>query len=704
MARARLPALALFAVVVALVAVSSASAFTPLDVHLDALLRMPGTQPSGTIVFQSAASCTCHFNYSVNFPPEEPGFNWQGSMMSQSARDPLFFASMVVAAQDSIWALGNPNAVDACERCHFPMGWLGDRSAPTNAVNFTGSDYEGVSCDLCHRMYDPFFQATYSGAREGTSPEGIYWDEATAASHTALAATLLLDQAESANVMRFNNTPFFDVTTHLPPSGYTENGAGQLFVSAAASYRASFSDAVAPHGASYSRYHKSRYYCGSCHDISNPVMANLGANPGNPLPTETQSAFSYNHLERTFSEFALSAYGQPGGAAGIGPFAPGTFNTSQPGDRIAACQDCHMRDVAGTGASTGVMRPTGSSEHPNSGLPLHNLTGGGTWIASVLASTIVAQPSYDATNAQLLGQGPTVLTLDLTQGMPLNWTALQSGSGRAVQQLQLAAEVQNVHYDRFSGALTFRIQNRTGHKLLTGYPEGRRLFANIRVYNGTQLMCEVNPYDTVIGTLKGLSGVASSPALGPRERYEDRLVYEAKGSSTLTGEQSSFHFALITGRSKDNRIPPAGFSLAGAAARLVDPVYNGVSDPGYFTAAEYAGGYDDVTVTGLPTGATSVEVVLYYQTTTREYVEFLRDEINGTGGTLQGSGIGGDPAYLVQTDGFFTHLKAWGNTIWDLWLHNKDVPGAAPIRMASASATVSGAPPNLTYLPLVDTN
>ena len=165
-----------------------------------------------------------------------------------------------------------------------------------------------------------------------------------------------------------------------------------------------------------------------------------------------------------------------------------------------------------------------------------------------------------------------------------------------------------------------------------------------------------------------------------------------KPTSSLTGEDKTFHFALATGRYKDNRIPPKGFRIAEAAARLSVPVKGGIEDENLYTAAEYAGGYDDVSVT-IPPGATFVEVGLYYQTTSREYIEFLRDEINGTGNlTLTGQGAGGDQPYLIQTDqsGFFDQLKAWGDTIWQLWTHNMNVTTAAPFQMAIATVGTSG--------------
>jgi hypothetical protein len=179
--------------------------------------------------------------------------------------------------------------------------------------------------------------------------------------------------------------------------------------------------------------------------------------------------------------------------------------------------------------------------------------------------------------------------------------------------------------------------------------------------------------------------------LGANEVYVDELVFEMKPTSGLTGEDKTFHFALATGRYKDNRIPPRGFRIAEAAARHSVPVWHGVEDENYFTSAEYEGGYDEVSLT-ISANADYVEVSLYYQTTSREYMEFLRDEINGTGNlTLSSPTHSGEPnAYIIQTDPFFTQLKAWGDVIWNLWTHNMNVDGAKPFLMASATA---GAPP-----------
>jgi hypothetical protein len=227
------------------------------------------------------------------------------------------------------------------------------------------------------------------------------------------------------------------------------------------------------------------------------------------------------------------------------------------------------------------------------------------------------------------------------------------------------------------------------------------MFVNIKAYNASgQVIYEVNPYDVAAGTLKGLdypyqpdpNGVLDDPQpLDAGEVHLDELVYEMKPSSSLTDEEKTFHFALADGRYKDNRIPPKGFDIDAAAARLSVPVWDGLEDEDFFTVDEYAGGFDEVALT-IPPGADSVKVNLYYQTTSREYIEFLRDEINGTGNlTLSSPTLSDEPdAYVVQSDPFFSQLKAWGDTIWNLWAHNMKVDGAAPFLMASAAV---GTPP-----------
>ena len=89
-----------------------------MPVDEDPLLHMPGTQPAHGVEVQSSKRClTCHGGYEES---ARAGSHWKGSMMAQAGRDPIFWASLVVALQDSIWVTdaltpdvhgdGRPNA------------------------------------------------------------------------------------------------------------------------------------------------------------------------------------------------------------------------------------------------------------------------------------------------------------------------------------------------------------------------------------------------------------------------------------------------------------------------------------------------------------------------------------------------------------------------------------------------------------------
>lgn len=70
---------------------------------------LPGTQPETIGELSSVNTCSrCHAGYDEAV---EPGFTWQGSMMANAARDPIFYAALTVAEQDK------PEAGDFCLRC-----------------------------------------------------------------------------------------------------------------------------------------------------------------------------------------------------------------------------------------------------------------------------------------------------------------------------------------------------------------------------------------------------------------------------------------------------------------------------------------------------------------------------------------------------------------------------------------------------------
>lgn len=237
-------------------------------------VQQPGTQPREVGNLESPDKCdNCHGGYNQAV---EPAFNWRGSMMGNAGRDPLFWATLAVAEQDF------DRAGDLCIRCHSAGGWYGGRSTPTDVSGLsTTGDADGVDCDTCHKMTNP-------------------------------------NNTEHLGVM---NPPFLAFDPFPPYEGYY--GSGMLSLWGGNQKLGPYSDADARHQFLQSKFHLSVDFCGSCHDVSNPVVGDLAPNhgaqdgmggsvifSGNLADdnVDTKAAFNnapykYGVVERTYSEF-----------------------------------------------------------------------------------------------------------------------------------------------------------------------------------------------------------------------------------------------------------------------------------------------------------------------------------------------------------------------------------------------------------------
>ena len=173
--------------------------------------------------------------------------------------------------------------------------------------------------------------------------------------------------------------------------------------------------------------------------------------------------------------------------------------------------------------------------------------------------------------------------------------------------LQHAATME-LTVDQLGQEVTVKITNETGHKLPSGYPEGRRIWLNLKAYNSlTAQSFESGYYDFATGTLDkvGTKVYEIKPGLSP-------------GLASALGLTAgpSFHFVLNDTIYSDNRIPPRGFTNAAFDSIQSPPVGYTYQD----------GQYWDETVYPIPFIPDSVEVSLLYQTTSKEYVTFLKDE------------------------------------------------------------------------------
>jgi hypothetical protein len=510
---------------------------------------LPGSQPLEAGDLSSPIGCNCHeFDDAV-----DPYFNWEGSMMAQSMRDPLFTATMAIAIQDA------DSSGDLCLRCHTPTGWLSGRSDPPDgtALDDREGDFTGVNSLFCHRMVAPaeLGENKYSG-----------------------------DSYYTTNTYPADQTYLNTISAHIPST----NANGMFVVSDEDIRRGPYSDADPnSHAFYYSPFHQESELCGTCHDVSNPVFVRDPDNLGEPREyaaigigdtATTFDPYEQFPVERTYSEWLMSAYNTPGGISGT---AFGGNKSS-----VSTCQDCHMQDITAKGANQGVDRTD---------MGWHDLTGGNTFIGEYLKTNYANNVVNDA--------------------------AIDSGMSRATKMLQLAA---TMSVEAVFDSVTVTITNETGHKLPSGYPEGRRMWINMKAYLNQSLIQESGAYDPSTGVLS--HGVTDPTTkiyeIKPGLSYDHGIALGYSESEI----GPSFHFVLNDTIYKDNRIPPRGFTNAN---------FELIQSP----AADYFysdGQYWDITGYKLPQMPDSVVVTLYYQTTSKEYVEFLRDEnvTNTTGDDL----------------------------------------------------------------------
>jgi hypothetical protein len=615
-------------------------------------IQQPGTQPNEVNTLESPDKCdNCHGGYNSSV---EPAYNWRGSMMAHAGRDPIFWATVAIAEQD----FGGSG--DLCIRCHSTGGWLAGRSTPTDGSGLAAGDSDGVECDFCHKMTNP----------DNSEHIGV------------MSPGFVANEGAPNNDILFDwDPPFTGIEGYL--------GSGMASLWGGSDKLGPYNNAEARHQFMESQFHRDRDFCGTCHDVSNPAVGDLAHNFGAQLSADAVTAsgvpgaavdgkaafnnppYAYGIVERTFSEYKSALISQtlvsdypslPAdlkagaleavyNAATQGGTTDGNYeNPSAP--RYFSCQTCHLRPVTGTGANKrGVPVRVD--------LPLHDMTGGNYWMPEAIVY-------LDGQDKLRLGGGMSDYQV----------SAMLDGARRAKEQLDLAATLTVA-----GNGSSVRIVNHTGHKLISGYPEGRRMWLNIKWYDGNgTLLREDGQYGDIGASVNGVAVRSLLDLDGTNTKiYEAHmgLTREWAGQlinlgwpatlplsyDRLTGAvtcelgqlaqggcpgdpeyHESFHFVLNNAVVKDNRIPPYGMSYDDARIRNALPV----------PASQYGGSpggtydyFDDVTLNP-PSGAQSADIRLMYQPTSWEYIQFLSLADNGSN------------AFLV--DESTNLLDAWLNT------------------------------------------
>jgi hypothetical protein len=334
-------------------------------------------------------------------------------------------------------------------------------------------------------------------------------------------------------------------------------------------------------------YRKSEY-CGVCHDESNVYLSD------DPQHTPPHHQVLY---QRTYSEWLLSWFATQGEAG--------------------TCQSCHMTRGPGYGSS---LRTTPIRMDVAS----HDFSGGNT---VHMRGVLDTWPGIDSGAVQ--------------QGVERSKAILTTAA-----RLELSAGITGGSVNAL-----VRVTNLIGHKLPSGFPEGRRMWISVTGRDTAgEITFESGKYDTTARVL------LADPYL---KVYETKLgVSHNLAAKYGVTAGPSFNESLNDTVYLDNRIPPKGFSFEKFRDRRAEPIGYHYDD----------GQYWDVTPYTLPPGTRSVEATLCFQIASREYAEFLRDQnVN--------------------------NVYDWNN--WGAKAHNTWSAYGSPVVMATARATVGNDRPGL---------
>jgi hypothetical protein len=315
--------------------------------------------------------------------------------------------------------------------------------------------------------------------------------------------------------------------------------------------------------------------CGQCHQVDNPtehLYDASGHDTGAPFPLDT-----------TYEEWQHSSYAS--------------------GANAQSCQSCHMPVEPG---SWPVGDGGGNRDQP----PRHDFVGGNDWGPALVkaANPGLRDDAYDTTRAAAQANLRAAAKLEI-KALPTD-----GGAGGSVD-------------------MTVRVTNLAGHKLPTGYADGRRAWLEVAVVDGTGAAAvQSGAYDATAGTLT--------------EDAQLRLYEAVHGRGGNPEDHIAQHQQIL----RDTRIPPAGFQPT-AHTMPIGPI-----------TFSSGAGYDDapfhVKLPATPGADVTVRVRLVYQAMTAAHVAAL--------------------ASANTTDNRGTQLM-------QLW---QQTGGAAPFVMAEVTRTV----------------
>lgn len=262
-------------------------------------------------------------------------------------------------------------------------------------------------------------------------------------------------------------------------------GGGQITLSQSASKQGPRSVTPGAHGTQVSDFIATSEACGACHSLFNPLERHHD-------PDGNEYGFAF-YEQRTYEEWRDS-----------------DFRGRQ------SCADCHLKRVEAYSCSERV------NLYPD--MRQHAIVGGNTWITravAVIEPQLMLQDDVDRMRRWLAESMASAARLEITGAGPGLAEAEQGG----------ALEV------------GVRFTNLTGHKLPTGYPEGRRIYLEVT------LQLEGRAPEIISGVWDRATGNV----------IPDSQLRTYEAGHGIVGSGRSFHLALANQSVYDTRIPPENF-------------------------------------------------------------------------------------------------------------------------------------------------
>lgn len=586
-------------------------------VHASVITGNDSTQPRGSATGLTSDSGNSLDPIDEGFRAPAKNYNWAfhekrydqiySTMMGWAGRDPAFFAELASSNKDLIEYInsvpGEPdNAATPLGQLLTDLELFGDISRNPGTSRLEPEELLPVAADICLRCHFPVgWLEGHSEPATTASPHltGQFWGanflEEPAISAVSPIDVTLESEAEAEGIQCDFCHRMYDneKRASLFDASEMPKGNGSFFLH--------LTDIFGPGDIQAERtkpldadkpFQQSAEFCGTCHDVTNPLIS-TATSIGGSVPD------MLHPIERTYTEWYHSG-----------------FNNGDPGD---SCQGCHT-PMKFPGAQTWLLHP-GMKE------------------------------LWGDVDQKWIDRGyltPPNRNTETGRGKLRNQNFMQSAADLTVTP---STAVVNPG-DTFT--LDVRVTNLTGHKLPTGFAEGREMWIYVKVEDNLGGIVYEDGAIAPTGKLTRTGDTKVYERVGYALGYADSVVDSTKPADR------KFRFVLENTVAQDNRIPPAGFDKAAYQADGAFIVPEALYDAGE--------NWDDTTYTitvpaDAPLGDLTYTVELRYRTFGQEYMRFLKD--HGNEPTIENGGR----ARNLPNTAFVTNngLTNWGDTIFTMW-------------------------------------